>query len=128
MSHSSSTAGDGPSDTKERLADMIAVRVVALIEHRAYGTHAELATAAEVAQALGVSTSWVYANKRRLRAIRLGEGPKARLRFDLEQAKRAVRAEHEQHRQGARRRRSAGDCRLPADVEMLHGRRSAAGG
>jgi hypothetical protein len=128
MSHSSSTAGDGPSDTKELLADMIAVRVVALIEHRAYGTHAELATAAEVAQALGVSTSWVYANKRRLGAIRLGEGPKARLRFDLEQAKRAVRAEHEQHRQEARRHRSAGDCHLPADVEMLRGRRSAAGG
>ena len=128
MSHSTTTAGDGPSGTQERLADMIAVRVVALIEHRAYGAQVELATAAEVAQAFGVSTSWVYANKRRLGAIRLGEGPKARLRFELEQAKRAVRAEHEQHRQKARSRRSPSDCRLPADVEMLQGRRSAAGG
>ena len=109
-------------------ADMIAIRVVALIEQRAYRANPELATAAEVAQALGVSTSWIYANKRRLGAIRLGDGPKARLRFDLEQVKRAVRAEHEQHRQEARRRRSAGHYQLPPDVEVLQGRSSAAGG
>jgi hypothetical protein len=116
-----------PSQAAE-LADMIAIRVVALIEHLAHGANPELATAAEVAQALGVGTSWVYANKRRLGAIRLGEGPKARLRFDLEQAKRAVRAEREQHRQASCQRRTARDCRLPEDVEMLQGRRYAAGG
>jgi hypothetical protein len=128
MSRSSSTAGDAPSGTEERLADMIAMRVVALLEHRAHGPRAELATAAEVAQALGVGRSWVYANKRRLGAIRLGEGARARLRFDLQQAKRALREADEQHGQGARKHLSAGACRLPVDVEMLQGRREAAGG
>ena len=37
------------SSQAAELADMIAMRVVALIEHRAHGAHAELATAGEVA-------------------------------------------------------------------------------
>jgi hypothetical protein len=42
-----------------------------------------LATAAEVAELYGVSVSWVYANKSRLGAVLVGDGPKARLRFNL---------------------------------------------
>jgi hypothetical protein len=43
----------------------------------------ELLTVAEVARRLSVSPNWVYAHKRDLGAIRLGDGPKARLRFRL---------------------------------------------
>jgi hypothetical protein len=41
-----------------------------------------LLTVAAVSQEFGVSTDWVYANAGRLGAIRLGSGPRARLRFD----------------------------------------------
>lgn len=43
-----------------------------------------LADAAEVARRLRVHENWVYAHAQDLGVIRLGEGEKARLRFDLE--------------------------------------------
>jgi transposase-like protein len=43
----------------------------------------ELLTVSEVARRLNVSPHWVYAHKRDLGVIRLGDGPKARLRFHL---------------------------------------------
>ena len=42
-----------------------------------------LLTVSEVARRLNVSAQWVYAHQRDLGAIRLGCGPKARLRFDV---------------------------------------------
>lgn len=39
-------------------------------------------TVAQVAAQYGVSTSWVYAHQRELGAMRLGSGPRARLRFN----------------------------------------------
>jgi hypothetical protein len=41
-----------------------------------------LMTVAEVAKCLRVNAKWVYAHQHRLGAIKLGDGPKARLRFD----------------------------------------------
>lgn len=43
----------------------------------------ELVDAAEVARRLSVSRDWVYEHSTSLGAIRLGKGPRARLRFDL---------------------------------------------
>jgi hypothetical protein len=43
---------------------------------------AELISAAELARRLGIARSTVYANARRFGAIRLGDGPRAPLRFD----------------------------------------------
>jgi hypothetical protein len=45
----------------------------------------------EVAAMLGCRTSWVYENAARLGAIRLGDGPKARLRFRREDVLEAIR-------------------------------------
>ena len=42
----------------------------------------ELLTAAEVASRYRVARSWVYAHAPELGAIRLGDGPRPRLRFD----------------------------------------------
>jgi hypothetical protein len=42
----------------------------------------QLMTVAEVATRLRTSPKWVYAHQHRLGAIKLGDGPKARLRFD----------------------------------------------
>jgi hypothetical protein len=41
-----------------------------------------LLSAGEVAARLGVERSWVYAHARELGVVRLGDGPRPRLRFD----------------------------------------------
>lgn len=64
--------------------DAVARRVVELL--RAEGVASlkgpRLLTVAAVSAEFGVSTDWLYANARSLGAIRLGSGPRARLRFD----------------------------------------------
>jgi hypothetical protein len=78
-----------------------------------------LATAAEVAELYGVSVSWVYANKRRLGAVLLGDGPKARLRFDRERVARAIGVAESAPRASRRGRpRRHG---LPAGVWLIEG-------
>jgi hypothetical protein len=85
----------GPDDRRwldPELIDAVARRVLQLVAERDTGSGSApigLLTVTEVAQRLRVSTKWVYAHQRRLGAIKLGGGPKARLRFDA----RAVAAE-----------------------------------
>jgi len=50
-----------------------------------------LATAGELARYLAVDRSWVYENAARLGARRLGSGPKARLRFSIQEVDTALR-------------------------------------
>ena len=45
-------------------------------------TGAALLTAAQVAARLGVQRTWVYAHANELGVVRLGDGPRPRLRFD----------------------------------------------
>ena len=49
-----------------------------------------LIDARELAEELGVARDWVYANAERLGGVRLGNGPRARLRFDVELAQQAL--------------------------------------
>jgi hypothetical protein len=74
----------------------------------------DLLTVAEVAERLKMSPKWVYAHQRRLGVIKLGDGPKARLRFDP----RAV----EELRQP-----DAGPDPIAAPPSSRPGRREAAG-
>jgi hypothetical protein len=79
-----------------------------------------LATAAEVAELYGVSVSWVYANKRRLGAVLLGDGPKARLRFDLEHVAEAIGARARARKMPPPRRRGRPrKSELPPGVELI---------
>ncbi|MBX5443242.1 MAG: helix-turn-helix domain-containing protein [Solirubrobacteraceae bacterium] len=55
-------------------------------------TEASLLTVAELAARYGVSRSWVYAHQRELGAMRLGSGPRARLRFDSKVVADAIAA------------------------------------
>jgi len=48
-------------------------------------------TASELAEALDVSRGYVYEHADQLGAERLGDGPKAHLRFDLERARELLR-------------------------------------
>jgi hypothetical protein len=71
--------------------DAIARRVVELLrqqERRA----GKLVDAAELARRLGVDRSWVYTHAIDLGAVRLGNGPRPRLRFDPRLAVARLRA------------------------------------
>ena len=73
----------------DALAEAVATRVLAQLRAEPAAPPSQpagLADAATLARALGVSTSYVYANSGKLGARRLGNGPRARLRFDLERA------------------------------------------
>lgn len=64
----------------ERVAERVLERLSELLEDRPGDD--QLITAAEVAHRYGVSREWAYEHADDLGAIRLGDGPKARLRFD----------------------------------------------
>jgi hypothetical protein len=64
-----------------RFVDAVARRVLQLIDGTYY-REGQLLTVAQVAHQFQVHTSWVYGNARRLGAVRLGDGPRAPLRFD----------------------------------------------
>src|SRR3954469_9954056 len=110
----------------EASIEAIARRVAELLSG---GSGRQLVTAAKLAEQLGVERSWVYANARRLGAVRLSAGPRAQLRFDVDRAVRSLRelqreagsAERKRARRQAGRRRQAG---LPPGVELLQGRRN----
>jgi hypothetical protein len=102
------------------LAEAVAARVVELLERPDRRPARGLATAAEVADQLGVHKSWVYAHAEELGAIRLGEGEKARMRFDPERVARALGATRsERSGKRAERPRRHG---LPAGVRLIEGR------
>lgn len=65
------------------VAEAVARRVFELVdEHQGFG----FVDAAELALVLGVDREWVYAHAERLGAIRLGDGPRPRLRFEIGRA------------------------------------------
>jgi hypothetical protein len=81
-----------PPELDLRLVDLIARRVLQLLGDR-NGDEIQLLTVAQVARRFQVHPSWVYANARRLGALRLGTGPKAPLRFDPRRVALAVEDE-----------------------------------
>ena len=80
----------GPSVSE--LVEAVAQRTAELVLERLGERSAapEHVDAAELARVLGVARSWVYAHSAELGAVRLGDGPRSRLRFDVETARAAV--------------------------------------
>lgn len=70
--------------------EAIARRAVELLEARGLQKR-ELVNAAELARRFGIERSWVYSHAIELGAVKLGDGPKPRLRFDPEIAARVLR-------------------------------------
>jgi hypothetical protein len=62
--------------------EAVARRVAELIHREGTSPSQRLVDAATLAIELGVERSWIYEHAAVLRPIRLGNGPKARLRFD----------------------------------------------
>lgn len=86
-----------------------------------------LTDARGLAQQLGVTREWVYANATKLGAVRLGTGPKARLRFDVQRARDSVVALSEEaqappQRLTRRRGRSLNASGLAPGAQLLRGR------
>ena len=86
----------------EAIAERAAHRVVQLLDRPERGLY-ELLDPKALARELSVSVDYVYAHAVDLGAMRLGDGPKARLRFDLQTAQRAMRS-RKQPPHGSRRR------------------------
>jgi hypothetical protein len=74
----------------EAIAEATAARLAEIVS-AAGGTFA-LVDARQLARDLGVSLDYVYAHATELGAMRLGSGPKARIRFDLDRARQALEA------------------------------------
>jgi hypothetical protein len=92
-------ATEPASAAEARFVDAIARRVVELLQGRdgqgngpdgATDAHDACLTVSQVAARYRVSRSWVYAHQRELGAMRLGEGPRARLRFDAQVVASAI--------------------------------------
>jgi hypothetical protein len=103
--------------------DAVARRVVELLREEGAVSREgpRLLTVAAVSQEFGVSTDWVYAKAGRLGAIRLGSGPRARLRFDRATiadriAKVALHPARDRSSQRGKRRRGT---RGGADGDLL---------
>ena len=72
----------------EAIVEAIARKVVEIVDARS--TTFGLVDARALAEELGVSIDYVYAHATQLGAMRLGSGPKARIRFDLDPARQAL--------------------------------------
>lgn len=84
--------------------EAIACRVAELL--RDEPRDAELIDAIEVARRFGVSREFVYEHADDLGAVRLGDGPKARLRFAPELVRERLGAEKPKPRYAVSQRRS----------------------
>ena len=70
--------------------EQIAQRVAELLEERRGFSGEGLVDAGELARQLGVTRAWVYQHASELGGVRIGSGPRARLRFDVRGAKEAL--------------------------------------
>jgi len=70
--------------------EAIARRVVEILERRG-AQQRDLVDAVELARRFGIERSWVYSHAIELGAVKLGSGPKPRLRFDPQIAARVLR-------------------------------------
>jgi hypothetical protein len=108
----------------EQDIDAIAQRVIERLHGRTAG---DLIDAKEVAARLAVRPEWVYAHARELGALRLDDGPRARLRFDPALVRQALTRMGEEERpppdeaQPERRGRAPRSA-LPPGAKLIQGR------
>lgn len=85
--------------------EAVALRVAELL--RAQRTTDELVDASEIARRFGVSRDFVYEHAEELGAVRLGRGPKARMRFIPAEVEGRLRSRAEKPSTAPHRRRQA---------------------
>jgi pyruvate/2-oxoglutarate dehydrogenase complex dihydrolipoamide acyltransferase (E2) component len=72
----------------DAIAEATAARFARLVAEQ--GATFAFVDARKLAEELGVSVDYVYAHARELGGVRLGSGPKARIRFDLDRARQTL--------------------------------------
>ena len=77
-------------DLTPQAVEQVAQRVAQLVQHKHLQGQPELITAGELARRLRVQRPWVYKHRHLLGGQRIGDGPKAPWRFDLETATQAL--------------------------------------
>jgi len=77
-------------DLTPQAVEQVAQRVTQLLRHRDAQGQPELLTAGELARELRVERPWIYKHRHLLGGQRIGDGPKAPWRFDLDIAKQAL--------------------------------------
>jgi hypothetical protein len=87
-------------DLTPQAVEQVAARVVALLGDREPQQAPEHLTAGELAHELRVERPWVYRHGHLLGGWRIGDGPKARWRFDRQTAVEARRRQAEQQANG----------------------------
>lgn len=112
---------DAPTALDDAYVEAIAQHVAGLIRDDAREeVRHRLVDAATLASELGVERSWVYEHANELHPIRLGTGPKARLRFNVLTVRAVLTAQHVVERR-SRLSVNGADGRAPA---RRHARRS----
>ena len=86
-------------DLTPQAVEQVAARVLQLLGDRDLRRAPEYMTACELAHELRVERPWVYRHRQLLGGWRIGDGPKARWRFDRQTAVEAMR--HRQAEQQA---------------------------
>jgi predicted DNA-binding transcriptional regulator AlpA len=108
------------TELSPRAIEAIAARVIEVLqEHTRHLQHPEsLIDVAELARQTGLSRTWIYEHARELGAIRLGDGPRARLRFNPDTVNRLLEREPAPRVEPApaKRRRP---IRAMNDIELL---------
>jgi hypothetical protein len=90
-------------DLTPQAVEQVAIRVAQLLAERGAQAEPELIGAGELARKLKVERPWVYRHWRELGGFRLGEGPRAPLRFELAQAVARMRRLRSEDREGGKR-------------------------
>jgi hypothetical protein len=88
-------------DLTPQAVEQVAVRVAQLLQHQDPGGQTELISAGELARYLRVERPWIYKHRHLLGGQRIGDGPKAPWRFELETAKQALARHEAVHDTGA---------------------------
>jgi hypothetical protein len=92
--------------------EAVAKRVVDLLEER--HTSVGLVDAKTLAQLLGVTPEWVRDHADELGALRLGDGPRARMKFDVAEARERIKSQFGRENPGDRPRPRPTSGKLPA--------------
>lgn len=86
-------------DLTPQAVEQVASRVAQLLGHQqSQRREPQLISAGELAFYLGVTRPWIYKHRHLLGGRRIGEGPKARWRFDRHTALQAMELHHAAHR------------------------------
>jgi hypothetical protein len=93
LGHDQASGGRTLSDAD---VDAIARRVVDLLHERRLGDDRSLVSPQALGAILGVTAAWVRYHARDLGGVQLGDGPKARWRFDPVEARERLNATREE--------------------------------